>query len=100
MYITWQTITAAGAVASAMVMLLGFLFKGHKWFLKQENQDDRIDKLTEHHEEDVRRIKEENCLICYALSACLDGLQQLGCNHTVPDAKQKLDKYLNQQAHE
>ena len=100
MYITWQTITAAGAVASAVVMLLGFLFKGHKWFLKQENQDDRIDKLTEHHEEDVRRIKEENCLICYALSACLDGLQQLGCNHTVPDAKQKLDKYLNQQAHE
>lgn len=100
MYITWQTITAAGAVASAVVMLLGFLFKGHKWFLKQENQDDKIDKLTEHHEEDVRRIKEENCLICYALSACLDGLQQLGCNHTVPDAKQKLDKYLNQQAHE
>ena len=100
MYITWQSITAAGAVASAVVMLLGFLFKGHKWFLKQENQDDRIDKLTEHHEEDVRRIKEENCLICYALSACLDGLQQLGCNHTVPDAKQKLDTYLNQQAHE
>ena len=100
MYITWQTITAAGAVASAVGMLLGFLFKGHKWFLKQENQDDKIDKLTEHHEEDVRRIKEENCLICYALSACLDGLQQLGCNHTVPDAKQKLDKYLNQQAHE
>lgn len=100
MYITWQTIITAGAVVSAALLILGVFAKGHKWFLKQENQDDRIKKLTEHHEEDVQRIKEENCLICYALSACLDGLIQLGCNHTVPDAKQKLDKYLNQQAHE
>ena len=100
MYITWQTIITAGAVVSAALLIFGLFAKGHKWFLKQENQDDRIKKLTEHHEEDVQRIKEENCLICYALSACLDGLIQLGCNHTVPDAKQKLDKYLNQQAHE
>lgn len=100
MYITWQTIITAGAVISAIALILGFLFKGHKWFLKQENQDDKIDKLAEHHDADVQRIKEENCLICYALSACLDGLIQLGCNHTVPDAKTKLDKYLNQQAHE
>ena len=100
MYISWQTIITAGSVVSAALLFLGLFTKGHKWFLKQENQDDKIDKLTEHHEEDVQRIKEENCLICYALSACLDGLIQLGCNHTVPDAKQKLDKYLNQQAHE
>lgn len=100
MYITWQTIITAGAVVSALVLILGILLKGHKWFLKQENQDEKIDKLTEHHEADVQRIKDENCLICYALSACLDGLMQLGCNHTVPDAKAKLDKFLNQQAHE
>ena len=48
----------------------------------------------------VHKLKEENCLVCFALSACLDGLQQLGANHTVPIAKEKLDKYLNQQAHE
>ena len=56
--------------------------------------------MKEHHEADVQRIKDENCLICFGLSACLDGLQQLGANHTVPVAKDKLDKYLNQQAHE
>lgn len=44
-------------------------------------------------------MKEENTLMCYALMACLDGLMQLGANHTVPVAKEKLDKYLNQQAH-
>lgn len=47
----------------------------------------------------IERLKDENCLICFALSACLDGLEQLGANHTVPKAKDKLDKYINQQAH-
>ena len=47
----------------------------------------------------IAKIKEENTLICFALSACLDGLQQLGANHSVPVAKDKLDKYLNQKAH-
>ena len=32
-------------------------------------------------------------------SACMDGLQRLGANHSVPLAKNKLDKYINQQAH-
>ena len=100
MYINGQTIITFGTAFSAALLLLGFIFKGHKWFLKQENQDEKIDKLAEHHDADVQRIKEENYLICYALSACLDGLMQQGCNSTVPEAKKKLDEYLNQQAHE
>ena len=100
MYITWQTIITAGAVISALLLIVGILLKGHKWFLKQEHQDEEITVMKQHHEDDVHKLKEENCLICYALSACLDGLMQLGCNHTVPDAKDKLDKFLNQQAHE
>lgn len=100
MYIEWSTIITAGGVVSAVAVMLGILLKGHKWFLKQENQDKKIDELKEQHEQDVHRLKEENCLMCYAMSACLDGLMQLGCNHIVPDAKVKLDKYLNQQAHE
>lgn len=62
--------------------------KDGKWYLKQEKQD-----------KDIAHIKEEDTLIVFALSACLDGLQQLGANHTVPIAKDKLDKYINQQAH-
>lgn len=81
------TITAASLI-TALGVILGVIFKVHKWYLKQKQL-----------EEEIERIKEEDTLICYALSACLDGLQQLGCNHTVPDAKDKLDKYLNQQAH-
>ena len=44
-------------------------------------------------------MKEENTMLCYTMSACLDGLIQLGANHAVPTAKDKLDKYLNKQAH-
>jgi hypothetical protein len=81
-------IITGASLITAIGVILGFVFKVHKWYLKQEQQD-----------KEIKQIKEEDTLICYALSACLDGLQQLGANHTVPDAKDKLDKYLNQQAH-
>ena len=80
-------ITVAGIISALGVIIVAFC-KLHKWFLKQEKQD-----------EEIKQIKEEDTLICYALSACLDGLMQLGANHTVPDAKEKLDKFLNKQAH-
>lgn len=81
-------IITGASLVTAIGVILGFVFKAHKWYLKQEKQD-----------EEIKQIKEEDTLICYALSACLDGLIQLGANHTVPVAKDKLDKYLNQQAH-
>lgn len=88
MYITWQTVITAGSVLAALVAIIGGILKVHKWYLKQQHQD-----------EEIARIKDENTLICFALAACLDGLQQLGANHSVPVAKAKLDKYLNNQAH-
>ena len=100
MYIELQTIITIGGVLSVLGAVLGLILKVHKWYLKLEEHGRQIEELKAHHEEDVQRIKEENCLICYALSACLDGLMQLGANHTVPGAKEKLDKYINQQAHE
>lgn len=99
MVVTWQTIITAGAVLTALGVIIGGILKVHKWYLRQEDQDKTITELKKHHEEDLKRVREENTLICYALSACLDGLEQLGCNHSVPEAKKKLDKYLNQQAH-
>lgn len=81
-------IIAGASLITALGVILGVVFKVHKWYLKQEQQD-----------KEIQQIKEEDTLICYALSACLDGLMQLGANHTVPIAKDKLDKYLNQQAH-
>lgn len=86
--ITADTIITVAAVITALGVIFGAIFAVYKWYLKQNKQD-----------EDIKRIKEEDTLIVFALSACLDGLQQLGANHTVPIAKDKLDKYINQQAH-
>lgn len=83
-----DTIITIAAVITALGVIFGVIFAIYKWYLKQEKQD-----------KDIAHIKEEDTLIVFALSACLDGLQQLGANHTVPIAKDKLDKYINQQAH-
>ena len=83
-----DAIITAAAVITALGVIFGVIFAIYKWYLKQEKQD-----------KDIAHIKEEDTLIVFALSACLDGLQQLGANHTVPIAKDKLDKYINQRAH-
>lgn len=83
-----DTIITVAAVIGALGVIFGVVFAVYRWYLKQEKQN-----------KDIVRIKEEDTLIVFALSACLDGLQQLGANHTVSIAKDKLDKYINQQAH-
>lgn len=88
MTISAQTIISAAALIGAIGAIFGLIFAVYRWYLRQ-NKDT----------EEIKRLKKENTLICYALSACLDGLIQLGANHTVPKAKDKLDKYLNQSAH-
>ena len=83
-----DTIITIAAVIGALGVIFGVVFAVYRWYLKQEKQD-----------KDIAHIKEEDTLVVFALSACLDGLQQLGANHTVPIAKDKLDKYINQRAH-
>ena len=82
-------IIKAAAALGALTAIGGAVFGLVKWILRQNKQD-----------EDIRSMKEEQTLICFALKACLDGLEQLGANHTVPVAKDKLEKYLNQKAHD
>lgn len=110
MYIDWQTIITLGGVASAVISMVALIIKAHNLVLELKSAkaeirevkselEERVSKLEQHHEDDVHRVNEEMCLICFGMSACLDGLQQLGANHEVPEAKKRLDKYLNQQAH-
>lgn len=90
-----QNIITFAAVAAAVVALLGYYNKVHDWIRHQEEQDKRMDQI----EHDAAAVQKELALIVYGLSACLDGLGQLGANHTVPDAKDALDKHINKQAH-
>lgn len=86
--INWQTFIGIAGGVAAVIALLGYLFKGYDFVRRQKEQD-----------KDIKSIKVENSLVIYSLRACLDGLQQLGANHTVPEAKEKLDKFINKQAH-
>lgn len=83
-----EIIKLVAEIISALTIIFGVIFACYRWYLKQKKQD-----------ADIKAIKEENTLICYALRACLDGLEQLGANHTVPVAKEKLEKHLNILAH-
>lgn len=98
--ITAENIITAAGVIGAVAAIGGALIAIYKRSKKPDENAKLIAELKAQHEDDIKHIKKENTLICYALSACLDGLLQLGCNHTVPDAKTRLDKHLNEQAHE
>lgn len=100
MYIGWDTIIKAGAVLSALALIIGLLIKCYNWYLDQKKQGDEIVELKERHNEDVHQLRQEFRIVICGLSACLDGLIQQGCNHDVPEAKKMIDDYLNQQAHE
>ena len=99
LHIDFQTVITAGAFITALGIILSKIFKGHEWFLEQNGQSKKIEKLEAKHDADMKESNEERQLICFALAACLDGLEQLGCNHTVPEAKNKLQKHLNKKAH-
>ena len=94
-----QTIITAGAVVTACLTVFGVGRSFAKYLCSVK---DRARTRAEHstaQDKDIARLKKENQLICYGLSAALDGLEQLGANHSVPIAKNKLQKYLNEQAH-
>ena len=89
MYIDAKTIIATASVFTALVVIFSAIFAVYKWYLKQQKQDTEI-----------KGIKTEQGIICYAMLACLDGLKQLGANGNVTDAFNKLEKHINNQAHE
>ena len=91
-----QTIITTAAVIAAIIAIVGYYNKVYSWVKHQEEQDKRMDKIERAAATELKELT----LIVYALSACLDGLGQLGANHTVPVAKDKLDKYINKQAHQ
>ena len=94
-----QIIITVGGVATACLTVFG-IFKSVAGHLSSSKERARLQaERNIAQDKDIERLKEENQLICYGLSAALDGLEQLGANHSVPVAKNKLQKYLNQQAH-
>lgn len=98
--VTWQTITAAGAVVGALGGLGAIAFKFVRWVDRQKKQDEELAALRKHHDEDIQGIKEELAIQTYGILASLKGHQEQGCNGPVTEAVTKLEKHINKKAHE
>ena len=97
--ITPQTVITAGAVLGAILAIGATVFKAYDWYKKQNAQDSRLDGLEQHHNQDIKAIKDEQTVLVYGVLACLKGLQEQGCNGPVTKAIDKLEKHLNIEAH-
>ena len=86
--ITTDTIITIAAVIGALGVIFGVIFAVYRWYLKQNKQD-----------EDIKSMKDEQCLLTYGVLACLKGLAEQGCDGPVKEAINKIEKHMNQQAH-
>lgn len=110
-HITPESIVTAGAVVTAALLLIQRFAKGVRWFDRQDQQSTDIDAMKKRHEADMAALKQviaqdmqdinaEQTLLTYGVLACLKGLKEQGCNGPVTTAIDKIEKYLNQKAHD
>lgn len=83
-----NTIITVGAVITALGVILGWLFTGYRWYLKNEKQ-----------ETSIKEIKAEQTILTRGVLACLKGLKEQGCNGPVTEAITDIETFLNNQAH-
>lgn len=100
MYITAETIVTAAGLIGSFGVIGGVLIAIYKFYQKPAKLEKRMESLRKMHEEDIRKINEEQCLATYGLLACLKGLKEQGCNGPVTEAINKIEKHLNKQAHD
>jgi len=109
--LTPQLIITAGGVLTASLAIIGAIAKAVRWMDRQKKQDEELKALREYHKEDADKLREEMkqeqsrmneelTLLTYGVLACLKGLREQGCNGPVTTAIDKIEKHLNQKAHE
>ena len=84
-----DTIIKVAALLTALGVIGGVVLWLFKFVERNKKQD-----------EELKAIRKEQTLICYGVLACLKGLKEQGCNGPVTAALDKLEKHLNQAAHE
>ena len=89
MYIDAKTLIELAALLTALGVIGGAALWDVKFVDRQKKQD-----------QELTAIRKEQTLICYGVMACLRGLKEQGCDGPVTAALDKLEKHLNQAAHE
>lgn len=89
MYVDVELINSMAKLLGSLVALGGALIALYKFYERDKRQSKTI-----------KAIQSEQTLLCYGIKACLQGLAEQGCNGPVHEALDKLDKHLNQKAHQ
>ncbi|WP_303997220.1 hypothetical protein [Desulfovibrio piger] len=89
MYVDTETILTLAKLITALGTIAGICVAVYKFVERDKQQVAKI-----------QAIQKEQTLICYGVLACLKGLKEQGCNGPVTDALDKIEKHLNQAAHE
>lgn len=87
--ISAEMLVELAALLTALGVIGGVVVWGIKFIARQQKQD-----------KELSAIRKEQTLICYGILACLRGLKEQGCDGPVTEALGKLEKHLNQAAHE
>lgn len=98
--ITPQNIILAFSLIGAAVGIIAYFAKAVRWMDRQKKQDEDIKALRDKHEADQRYINEELTILTKGVLACLKGLEEQGCNDSVPKTAKLIEEHLNKKAHE
>ena len=82
-------IIEAAGVITAVSIIGAALFSLFMFYIDSKRQ-----------KEEIKNIKKEQTVICYALTACLNGLHQLGANGEVTEVLTMMNKHINKAAHD
>ena len=99
MTVNAETIIEISKVIGALGIIFGVIFGFTKWLSKQEKQSVDIEELHQQHEDDIKEVQQELCVVNYAVLAALDALKQQGYNGGVSEARDRLEKHINKKAH-
>ena len=89
MYIDLDTIKEVASAITSISVIIGVIVAVFKVFQINKKQS-----------EFIKAIEDEQTLLCYGLKGALQGLIEQGCDGPCKDALSKLEKHLNQKAHE
>ena len=89
MYIDMEAVITLGKFLGALGTIGGGVLAVYKFVTASKKQA-----------EEIRGIKKEQTLVCFGVLACLKGLKEQGCDGPVTEALDKLEKHLNQAAHD
>lgn len=102
-----NTLIGIAGLITALGVIIGSMWKAFDQKKKYDEYDSRIKEVNKKIEEmqtenmaKMQSVMAEQCMQTYVLQAVLEGLHQLHCNGPVTEARDKLSKYINKQAHD